>query len=118
MRKRLRCCARIRIYEKTLGPNHPNVAYSLGGLADMYRVQGRYAEALPIYQRVLKIRETTLGPEHPATADALNNLGLLYHEQGDDGEALPLFLRAVRLTRRLPGPKSRTIINLNNIALV
>ena len=36
---------RLTIYEKALGPNHPEVAAALGNLASLYRDQGRYAKA-------------------------------------------------------------------------
>jgi len=32
---------------------------------EFYRVQGRYAEAEPLYKRALAIYEKALGPEHP-----------------------------------------------------
>jgi len=34
---------------------------SLNNLAGLYLEQGKYKEALPLYQRVLAIREKTLG---------------------------------------------------------
>ena len=54
----------LAIDEKVLGPEHPNVAISLGTLAGLYLYQGRYAEAEPLLQRALAIQEKTLGPEH------------------------------------------------------
>jgi tetratricopeptide (TPR) repeat protein len=50
--------------EKALGPEHPNVATSLNNLAALYKAQGRYAEAEPLYRRALEIWEKALGPEH------------------------------------------------------
>ena len=41
------------------------MALSLDHLADLYRAQGRYDEAEPLYRRALKISEKALGPEHP-----------------------------------------------------
>ncbi len=61
------------IWEKTLGPEHPDVAQSLNNLAELYRAQGRYAEAEPPYQRSLAILEKVLGPEHPHVAQSLEN---------------------------------------------
>jgi clan AA aspartic protease (TIGR02281 family) len=46
----------LEIMEKTLGPNHPDVATILNNLAELYREQGRYAEAEPLYRRSLEIR--------------------------------------------------------------
>ena len=63
---------------------------SLNNLAALYRAQGRYAEAEPLYKRALAIGEKTLGPEHPEVATSLKNLRLLYRAQGRDAEAEPL----------------------------
>ena len=49
----------------------------------LYRTQGEYAEAEPLYRRALAIREKALGPEHPDTAHGLNNLAELYDTQGN-----------------------------------
>ena len=38
----------LAIREKSLGPDHPDVAISLNNLAALYRDQGRWAEALPL----------------------------------------------------------------------
>ena len=37
----------------------------LNNLAELYRSQGRYAEAEPLYKRALAIEEKARGPEHP-----------------------------------------------------
>ena len=68
----------LALWEKALGPEHPDVALSLNNLAALYRVRGRYAEAEPLFQRALAIREKVLGPEHPDVAMSLNNLAVLY----------------------------------------
>jgi tetratricopeptide (TPR) repeat protein len=52
-----------------LGPEHPDVATSLNNLAALYRDQGEYAAAEPLYKRALAIRDKALGPEHPLVAD-------------------------------------------------
>ena len=65
---------RWRSMEKSLGPNHPDVARSLNNLAQLYRDQGRYADAEPLYKRALAIYEKSLGPDHRDVATALSNL--------------------------------------------
>ena len=80
----------LKIDEKALGPEHPDVARDLNNLAELYREQGKYAEAEPLYRRALKIDEKALGPEHPDVATDLNNLALLYDDQGKYAEAEPL----------------------------
>jgi hypothetical protein len=40
-------------------------------LAEVYRIQGQYTDALPLYQRALFLYERMLGPEHPQLVDVL-----------------------------------------------
>lgn len=68
--------------EKLLGPGHPGVAHSLYGLAELYRRQGRYTEAEPLYRRLLAIREKALGPDHPDVAMSLEGYAELLRETG------------------------------------
>src|SRR5437016_1313345 len=63
---------------RLLDHDTPQVADPLHGLANLYSEQGKYAEAEPLYQRVLQIWEQTLGPQHPNAAYPLNNLAILY----------------------------------------
>src|SRR5262249_44602667 len=41
----------LGLAETKFGPNHPQVAKSLNNLALLYRAQGRYAEAEPLFKR-------------------------------------------------------------------
>lgn len=65
----------MAIQQKALGPNNPEGTTILGNLAELYRVEGKYTEAEPFYQRALAIQETARGPNHPDVAIALNNFG-------------------------------------------
>ena len=60
--------------EKALGSEHPDIGISLNNLAGLYRAQGRYAEAEPLFRRSLGVIEKALGPEHPDAITALNEL--------------------------------------------
>jgi tetratricopeptide (TPR) repeat protein len=73
-----------------LGEHHPSVAQSLNNLAALYDNQGKYEQALPLYERSLAIREKVLGEHHPDVAQSLNNLAALYYNQGKYEQALPL----------------------------
>ena len=55
----------LEIWEKDRGPNHRLVAWPLWGLAGVYRDQGRYEDAEPLYRRALKIREQHLAAHDP-----------------------------------------------------
>jgi tetratricopeptide (TPR) repeat protein len=107
----------LAIYEKALGPDHPDVAQALNNLATLYYNQGRTAEAEPLYKRSLAIREKALGPDHPDVAQALNNLALLYKQQGRYAEAEPLHKRSLAIREKALGPDHPDVAgSLNNLA--
>ncbi len=77
-----------------LGPEHPDVAIILNNLAVLYRAQGKYAEAEPLYKRALAIREEALGPDHPHVAGSLENYAALLRKTGRGDEATMMEARA------------------------
>ena len=85
----------MRINEKALGPDHPDVAIDLNNLAELYRVQDKYAEAEPLYQRALHIDENALGADHPEIGAALDNLATLYDDEGKYIEAESFYQRSL-----------------------
>ncbi len=95
----------------------PKLATSLGRLAELYREQGRYGQAEPLFLRALAIREQQLGADHSLFATTLNNLANLYYCQGRYGEAEPLYLRAVTISEQQLGADHPTVAtHLNNLA--
>ena len=71
----------------------------------VYRTQGQYAQAGPLYQRALAIKEKALGPEAPLVATSLNNLAALYDDQGQYAQAEPLYQRALTIGEKALGPE-------------
>ena len=71
-----------------LGPEHPETLTSVNNLAELYRSQGRYGEAEPLYRRALEASERVLGPENPATLTTRGNLAVLLVRTGRPGAAL------------------------------
>ena len=57
----------LGIQTRVLGPEHPNTAKSMYGVAIALRNQERYAEAEALHRQVLEIRTRVLGPEHQDT---------------------------------------------------
>ena len=109
----------LAIFEKALGPNHPNVAQSLNNLALLHKMQGDYAKAEPLYQRALAVYEKSLGPDHPDVANSLNNLAALYEIKGDYAKAEPLYLRSLAIYEKSLGPDHPNVAQpLNNLALL
>src|SRR5262245_50755725 len=82
----------------------------------LYRA-GKYAEAIPIAQRVLALREKALGPDHSSVATSLNNLAELYRAHGRYGEAEPLHKRTITILEKALGPDHIDVgTSLNNLA--
>jgi tetratricopeptide (TPR) repeat protein len=68
----------------------------------LYRSQGRYSEAEPLYQQALALRQKLLGDEHPDVATSFNNLGMLrFHHYAEAADYLG---KALTLIERLLGP--------------
>ena len=109
----------LAIREKTLGPNHPDVAVSLNNLAGLYHDLGLYAKVEPLLQRSIKILEKSLGPDHPDVAVCLNNLATLYYTQGQYAKAEPLYQRSLKIGEKTLGPENTHVaVRLNNLAKV
>ena len=70
------------------------MALSLNNLALLYKDQGRYAEAEPLYKRALAIWEKALGPEHPHVATILENYAALLRKTERTTEATKMEARA------------------------
>ena len=105
--------------ENQLGENHPSIATSLSNLAELYRFQGKYAEAEPLHKRSLAIRENQLGENHPHVAISLNNLAELYRNQGKYVEAEPLYLRSLAIREKQFGENHPAVATcLNNLAFL
>lgn len=107
----------LAIHEKTLGPDHPDVADDLINLADLLQRKGDSAAAEPLSRRALAIDEKALGPNHPNVSRALNNLAVLLITKGDDAEAEQLLLREMKIDE---GASDREVLvndldNLSNL---
>ncbi len=70
------------------------MATALNNLANLYRDQGKYAEAEPLHKRSLAIIEKALGPDHPHVAKTLLNYAALLRKTGRTTEAAKLEARA------------------------
>ncbi len=69
------------MYKRLLGENHPDVATSLNNLAYLYKSQGRYEEAEPLFLQALAIAEQALGENHPNTVTIRENLQMMRQQQ-------------------------------------
>ena len=94
------------------------VPTTLTRLGDIYALQGKYAEAEPLYKEALAIQEKAFG-ERPATADTLSHLAAFYAVRGRYIDAEPTYKRALAIREKFLGPESFFVGDtLNNLGLV
>lgn len=105
-RQELRRAVRdVEASEQKKGPEHPATGRHLTKLAQLYALHGRYAEALPLFERALAITEKAKGSEHPDVARRLKNVGWAHQAMGQYTNALPLFERALSISEIAHGPE-------------
>lgn len=70
--------------------DHPNRTFPMSGLAEIFRRQGRVAEAAPIFRDMLELRRANFGENHRLVSESKNNLAaaLIGLEQFEEAEAL------------------------------
>ncbi len=79
------------------GATQKDLAYALIMLGNFYSIQGRYADAEPIYKRALAISEKVSGAKSSEYANVLSNLGTFYNNQGRYDEAEALWKRSLAI---------------------
>ncbi|MCC3438197.1 CHAT domain-containing tetratricopeptide repeat protein, partial [Microcoleus sp. PH2017_05_CCC_O_A] len=90
---------------------------SLNNLAELYRSQGRYRDAEPLYKQALEMWQRLFSDDHPDLAKSLNNLASLYRSQGRYRDAEPLYRQALEMWQRLfKGDHPDVATSLNNLA--
>lgn len=109
--------AALEIGERSLGPDHPEVATRLNNLASSLWRTNRPAEAEPMFRRALAITEAGLGPDHPDVANRLNNLAEVLRATNRLAEAEPMYRRALSIDEASLGPDHPEVAtDLNNLA--
>ena len=106
----------LAFVETTLGPDHPDVALSLGNLAELLINQEQYASAEPLIRRSQAIWEEALGPDHPEVATSINNLALIFKKQGKYAAAEALYYRSLSIREKALGQDHPAVaLSLNNL---
>ena len=79
--------------------------------------EGRYGEAIPFAQEVVRLAEEEFGSEHEHVGISLNNLALLYRDQGRYAAAEPLYKRSLAIREKALGPDHPNVaLGLNRLA--
>jgi tetratricopeptide (TPR) repeat protein/predicted Ser/Thr protein kinase len=111
----------LRIYEASLGPQHPSLIRPLTGLANVLGKLGRYPEGRDVAERALAVTQATVGLEHPLAAAGYDALGQIQHALGEDPAALETFEKTLAILSKTQGPAhpdvAETLGNLGDVQL-
>ena len=84
--------------ERSLGPEHSDIAANLINLANIYRATGDYPRALETHLRALAMFERTVGPSAPFLLLSLVNVARTYAVMGDLANAITYQTRLEQAT--------------------
>ena len=93
----------LPIYEQHFGVESHRTAEALNDLANLYYYQGRYEQALPLFQQAFAIKRKLKGIVNSDTAAAMHNLAAIYIEQGKYKQAEPLLVRVCTIQESIVG---------------
>jgi tetratricopeptide (TPR) repeat protein len=99
----------LAVRKKLLGANHPEVAQSLNALANTYNMQGRHAEAEPLYRDALEIHETVHGGRHDDVAKSYMLLAQVCKNMGRYHESEQHYNKALTIYEDLHGRTSMEV---------
>ncbi len=94
----------IEIAEKASGAEHPSVALSLSSVGVIHNLSGKYAKALPLFDRALAIREKAFPADDEQVLAGIKNLATTYTHLKQLDRALPLFERLLSAQEKKWGP--------------
>jgi tetratricopeptide (TPR) repeat protein len=101
-------------YSETLTAKDPRRPRTLFDLAEVYRAEGKYNDAFPLYERALQIYTALYGQEATEIADTLDGEAELYKSLNDYAHAEPPLMRALALRQKLLKPGDADIAQSQN----
>src|SRR5262249_38060229 len=107
----------LQVWEKVLGPGHPDLVRHYDDVADFYISRERYREAAPLLEQAVLRGEKALGPEHPTVVMNLVKSARLYDAQGRYSKAMPFYQRALAAKKKQAPLSEEVGLILTNMAM-
>ncbi|CAF4610304.1 unnamed protein product [Rotaria magnacalcarata] len=108
----------LKVYERILSPNDPELATMYNNIGLVYNNIGDYSKALKYYEKANKIYEISLPPTHPELAISYNNIGGVYDSVGEYSEALEYYEKSLKIREiSLPANHPDLATSYNNIGI-
>jgi tetratricopeptide (TPR) repeat protein len=109
----------LKIAQKSLPPNHPDLATCYNNIGGVYGNMGEYPKALSSYEKALEIQQKSLPPDHPALATSYNNIGGVCDNMGNYQKALSFYEKAFEIQKKsLPPTHPALAESYGNIGTV
>lgn len=109
---------RNRKFGETFPPEDARLPRTLFDLAQIYRAEGKYSEALPIYEQLRQIYQDLYGVQSPELASTLDGEGELYKSLEDFAHAEPLLAQSLEMREKLPHKDSDLAQSKNDLGEV
>jgi len=93
----------LQLLEAYLGPNHPDVALMLSGMASCYHYTGEIEKSFAAFARSIEIREKVFGESSPVLIPTLNNYAELLINQDKVDKGIEVIERAQKITNATVG---------------
>ena len=107
----------LEVRQRVLPPNHPDVAMSLGALAQYHSRKGDLERSRSLYLQALAIFEGP-GARHPKAIGLMSDYASLLSNMNLEAEAEAIQREAITLGRQVLGDGTLTVANLiNNLAV-
>ncbi|CAF1358544.1 unnamed protein product [Adineta steineri] len=90
----------LDIRQKTLPPNHPNLAKSYNNIGVVHNSMGNYPEAISYYEKDLEISQQLLPLNHADLAKSYNNIGLVHSKMDNYSKALSSYEKALEIKQQ------------------
>jgi serine/threonine protein kinase/Tfp pilus assembly protein PilF len=108
----------LEIYERVLGPTHPNTIGLTNNVGLIHEQAERHEEALQAYRAARQGFVGLYGEEHPDVGTATNNIGSILLALGRHEDALETYEDALRIRRLTLGENHPEVAaTLHNLAI-
>ncbi|CAF0728491.1 unnamed protein product [Adineta steineri] len=109
----------LALYQKTLHPNHLDLAISYNNIGAVHYNMGNYPKALSYYEKTLKIQQQSLPGNHPDLASSYNSIGVVHDSMENYLKALLSVEKTLEIQQQsLPSNHPDLASSYNNIGLV
>jgi len=107
----------LEIEERSLDPDHADIASRLLTVGESLRVMNRLTEAEPLFRRAIEIKRKHYGPNHQEVASSINYLAMVLEGMSKFEEAEKLYQQALEIYKAADDPNQSDLVKcLINLA--